>query len=107
MKRTNYERDLARRLSDPIFRELYEQSRQQVRLAIQIREVRESRGWTQAELARRIGTSQPAIARLESGEYDGYTVGILRRIAQATSARLQIRLEPRQRRGVPVKKHTA
>lgn len=33
-----------------------------------IREARKERGYTQGELARRIGVSQPVIARLESGE---------------------------------------
>ncbi len=32
-----------------------------------IRGAREARGWNQAELARRIGTSQPQISDLESG----------------------------------------
>lgn len=33
-----------------------------------IRQVRELRAWTQTELARRVGISQPAVAQLESGQ---------------------------------------
>lgn len=94
MKRENYEQDLARRLRDPRFRAAYERERERVTLATQIREVRRWKHWTQAQMARKLGTSQSALARLESGSYDGYTVGMLRRIARVTGCRLQIRLEP-------------
>lgn len=94
MRKTNYERYLERRLKDRRFRELYEQDCEAASLAVQIREMRRRRGWTQGELARRIGTTQSAIARLENAEYEGYTVHILRRLARAAGWRLEIRLQP-------------
>ncbi|MBI4536599.1 MAG: helix-turn-helix transcriptional regulator [candidate division NC10 bacterium] len=57
----------------------------------QIRRRREARGWTLAELARRAGTSAPALHRYENG-WDRFAVGTLRRIASALGARLEIRL---------------
>jgi transcriptional regulator with XRE-family HTH domain len=42
------------------------------------------------ELARKAHTSRTAIARYESGEYDGYNVSTLARIAKALHKRLKI-----------------
>lgn len=49
-------------------------------------------GLTQKELAELIGTGQPTIARLEDAEYDGHSLGMLRRIAGALHMRLELRL---------------
>jgi len=57
---------------------------------MQIVELRGRLGISQTELAKRMGTSQQAISRLESGEYDGFTLKTLERIAQATGAMLKI-----------------
>lgn len=52
-------------------------------------EKRLQHGLTQAELARKIGTKQSAIARLESGTSNP-TVGFLEKIAKALDGRLSI-----------------
>ena len=39
-----------------------------IRLAERVRERRRARGWTQRELAKRIQSTQPRVARLEQGE---------------------------------------
>ena len=59
----------------------------------QIRLLRQGRGWTLAELARRAGTSGPALHRYENG-WDRFELETLRRIAGALDARLEIRLVP-------------
>src|SRR2546422_1906233 len=56
-----------------------------------IRLLRRERGWTLAELARRAGTSGPALHRYENG-WDRFELETLRRIAAALGARLEIRL---------------
>ncbi len=63
-------------------------------LAIQIRETRLSRGWTQEELARRIGTSQETISQLEDPNYGRYTLKTLRRLAAAFDVALTCRFVP-------------
>lgn len=62
----------------------------------QIRELRVARGWSLNELARRVGTSAPALHRYESG-WDRFEVATLRRIAAALGARLEVRFVPAAR----------
>lgn len=57
----------------------------------QIRQLRLSRGWSLTELAKRAGTSAPALHRYESG-WDRFEVATLRKLASALGARLEIRL---------------
>ncbi|OFW65146.1 MAG: hypothetical protein A2135_03270 [Actinobacteria bacterium RBG_16_67_15] len=58
-------------------------------LGSRVRLERERRGMTQAELAERMGTTQPAVARLEAG---GVNPGLdtLRRVADALGLELVI-----------------
>ena len=46
-------------------------------------------GMTQTVLARKIGTKQSAIARLESGRYNP-TLGFLEKVAEALGAKLKV-----------------
>ena len=48
---------------------------------------------TQAQLAERMGVSQPAIAKLESGK--SVSLNTLKRYAQATGTRLKVEFIPR------------
>jgi ribosome-binding protein aMBF1 (putative translation factor) len=59
-----------------------------------IREARHKAGLSQAELARKIGTRQSAIARLESAEYTGHTLKLLERIALACKRHVRLAFEP-------------
>ena len=61
-----------------------------------IYDARNRAGLTQKELADLIGTSQPTVARLEDADYDGHSLGMLRRIAAALHLRLELRLIPDQ-----------
>jgi transcriptional regulator with XRE-family HTH domain len=67
-----------------------------------IRRLRQGRGWTLAELARRAGTSAPTLHRYENG-WDRFEVDTLRRIASALGVRLEIRLIPPDRRSAPAR----
>jgi HTH-type transcriptional regulator/antitoxin HipB len=62
-----------------------------LQLARQVRTLRERRRLSQANLAQRIGTKQPSIARLESGARVP-DLTTLARIARALGARLDVRL---------------
>jgi len=62
-------------------------------LGQQIRDLRQKRGWTLTELARRAGTSGPTLHRYENG-WDRFELPTLRRIGAALDARLEVRLVP-------------
>ncbi|MBI4566239.1 MAG: helix-turn-helix transcriptional regulator [Planctomycetes bacterium] len=81
---------LRKKVRNPRFRRGYEHARLAVRLGHRIYQLREKLGLTQAQLARRMGTKQQAIARLERGDYEGFTMKTLQRIAQATRTELVI-----------------
>jgi len=75
------------------YRKAYQQTLQQIDLALLVREMRESAGLTQVELARRIGTKQSVIARLEDAEYTGHSLTMLERIAAACGVTLKVHAE--------------
>ena len=62
--------------------------------AFQVRVNREERGWTQAELARRMGTKQAAISKLEDPDELDARVSTLVKAAHAFDCALLIRLIP-------------
>jgi ribosome-binding protein aMBF1 (putative translation factor) len=59
-----------------------------------IYEARNKAGLTQKQLAELIGTKQPVIARLEDAEYEGHSLSMLQKIAQALNQRVVIHLTP-------------
>ena len=58
-----------------------------------IKSLRRRRGLTQAELARRAGTSQPVVSAYECGHRDP-TYSTLRRLVEAGGERLQLGIGP-------------
>ena len=77
-------------IKDPEFKTHYQEERQALKLAMKITELREKKGLSQQKLAKLIGTSQQAISRIESGEYEGFTLKTLEKIAEATGMRVNI-----------------
>lgn len=59
---------------------------------LSLRWARKRAGLTQAELAKRAGLSQPAVARLEDPDYNP-TLDMLERVAAALGARLEVVLK--------------
>ena len=64
-------------------------------LAAAVIDARNRAGLTQQQLAQKMGTTQPAVARLESGRVRP-SMRTLERFAKATGSRLLIRFEPRE-----------
>src|SRR3989338_7826699 len=82
-----FQEHLKKELKDPEFRKHFEEERRALALAMKIVKLRQRRGLTQKDLARAMRTSQQAVSRIESGEYEGFTLKTLEKIAEATGAR--------------------
>lgn len=81
---------------DVELRAMIDEERAGAEIAQLIYDARTRADLTQKQLAELIGTSQPTIARLEDADYDGHSLGMLRRIAAALHMRLEMRLVPDQ-----------
>lgn len=82
---------------DPEFRALVEEARVTAQVAQLVYDARHKAGLTQRQLADLVGTTQSVIARLENDDYDGHSLAMLRRIADATGLALEVRLVPHRR----------
>lgn len=75
-------------------RHMVEVARINVIVSEMIYEARTAAGLTQAALARRVGTTQSVISRLEDADYEGHSLTMLQRIAEALHVRLELRFVP-------------
>jgi predicted transcriptional regulator len=82
---------MARSLADPDVKREYDALAPEFEISAELLQARLRAGLSQAELAKRMGTSQSAIARLESGQTLPSTKTLLR-FAEATESRIQVRL---------------
>ena len=80
----------AQKLQDPQFSAAAED----VEPGYQVARLRMLRGLSQAQLAEKVGTRQPSIARLENGS--PASLSFLNRIAAALDAKVEVRLVPRE-----------
>jgi ribosome-binding protein aMBF1 (putative translation factor) len=76
-------------LESPDIKEKYDELEEEYNLVEEILRKRIERNMTQKDLARKIGTKQSAIARLESGKYNP-TVKFLKKVAKALDSKLRI-----------------
>ena len=71
------------------------QNQVKFRIAQHIARLRRAQGMSQAELAKAMKTSQPLIARLESGE-ENFTADTLQRAVDALNGRFDVSISPAQ-----------
>lgn len=95
-KSIKYEDFKAELLADPEVRAEYEALEPEFRLIRSIISRRNELNISQEQLARLVGTKQPAISRLERGD-GNITINRLRRVADALDADLDISLKARPR----------
>src|SRR3954454_712259 len=85
-------------LKQPAVKAEYDAQAEEFALLDELLKARRHAGLTQAEVAARMGTQTPAVARLEAGgvtRRHSPSLATLRKYAQAVGCRLEIRLRPR------------
>lgn len=92
-EKTNFDLYLEDHLKDPGFAEKIGKVSQAWDVAIQLTSLRRKAGLSQKELAKRVGTSQQQISRLESPSYKGHSLNMLRRIAEVLGATVHVEIQ--------------
>jgi len=85
----SFEQYLAQEMEDKSFREAYKEESQKLRIAYQILLLRKKKKMSQAVLAKKIGTKQSNIARMETGQQN-FSIDTLQKIAQVFNKDLKI-----------------
>jgi ribosome-binding protein aMBF1 (putative translation factor) len=68
-----------------------------IEVAQLIYDMRTEAGLTQRQLAKKVGTTASVIGRLEDADYEGHSLAMLRRVAEALGKRIEIRFVPSAR----------
>ena len=100
--RSNFDTYLKQQLKDPDFGKRFRKAGEAWDVAIQIAALRKRSGLSQKELARRLGTSQQQISRLESPSYEGHSLSMLRRVAEVLGGSVHVEIRKRNHRTTPV-----
>ena len=79
---------------DAELRTILGEERVNAQVAREIYDLRTSRGLTQKDLAEKLGTTQSVIARIEDSDYEGHSLRMLRRVAEALDAHLSVHPVP-------------
>lgn len=90
----NTKSSLAMQLGDKEYRDAFVGAQLRVALPMQCRALRESRGWTQPQLAEAAGMSQPRISEIERPGERRLNLDTLLRLASAFDVALQVRFVP-------------
>lgn len=83
---------LARCRQDPEYREVENRLKPFMDLADEVLRLRMERGWTQEELAERVGTAQANVSRLENGLANP-TLEFLQKLSDAFETELRVHLQ--------------
>jgi len=81
-------------LSNPDVKSAYDELEDEYKLIRELIHARSVAGLTQEEVAEKMNTKAPAIARLESGKKYSPSIETLRKYASAVGCRLEVRLVP-------------
>jgi len=112
MKRDKHSEIVERRArKSATYRKTFGRTLHQIDLALLVREMREDAKLTQAELAKKVGTTQSVIARLEDAEYTGHSLTMLEcirglRHCPQAPCREKAQFRPRDRAGLVPREST-
>ena len=81
-KATDWQEMLAKDLKNPVFKRYYDEFGKQLEISYALLQMRKRARMSQGQLAKKIGTTQSNVARMEAGNQN-FTVAMLTRIADA------------------------
>ena len=93
--KTAWDSYLDQQLADPTVRQAFEEETKVLGIGLQLADHRKRQGLTQAELAKKIGTSTPQLSRTEQRP-ENVNMRTLIRYAEAVGMSLDIRLVAKQ-----------
>lgn len=88
-KLTNYEKHFQKKMESSAFRKAYEEEDQRLMIAYRIVQLRRKEKMSQVELARKLGTTQSVVARMERGNQN-FTADTLQKIATSFGRHLKV-----------------
>lgn len=90
----NFEDTLVEQMKDPEFQEEFLRTKQELAILDRVIQIRRKAGLSQEAVAKRMGTSQSAVARIESALLSGRLPSLtsLQKYANAVGKQLEIRL---------------
>ena len=81
---------IEKKLKNKKFKDKFEAEYEKLSIGELLLQMRLKAGLTQADVAKRVGTTPSAISRSENAEYDRYEIRTLRKIAEACGSRLHL-----------------
>lgn len=100
-RKTNFDRYLEEQLNNKDFAARFVKAGEAWDVAIQLAALRKESGLSQKELAKRVGTTQQQISRLESPSYEGHSLSMLRRVAGFLGATVHVELKKERDQRTP------
>lgn len=94
-RKTNFDVYLEEQLKDHDSAERFKKAGEAWDVTLKLAAFRKEAGLSQKELARKVGTSQQQISRLESPSYVGHSLSMLRRIADVLGATVHVDIQRR------------
>jgi predicted transcriptional regulator len=88
---TNYEKHLNKELKNPVFKKEFEKECRRIKLAYEMAQMRKKKKMSQETLAKKIGTTQSVVARMEAGKQN-FSIGTLSKVAEALNCEVKISL---------------
>jgi ribosome-binding protein aMBF1 (putative translation factor) len=83
---------IADQMKNPEFKKAWDDLDPEFRVLKAMIKAREKSGISQAELARRLGTKQSVVSRLERGAFSKASLETIKKVADALDMRLELRL---------------
>jgi len=88
-KAVDFQEILTKELKNPKFKKYYDEYGKRLEIAYQILKLRKQKKISQTELAKKIGTKQSNVARMETGQQN-FTTDTLQKVAKAFNRDLKV-----------------